>query len=81
LQAGDRDLDCIDFDYQEEPQAVYDEDPSDPYDLDPNGDGFARTSFPSREPGIVELPRTGTGHGVAAANDRRDRRATKRPRR
>ncbi len=46
-----RDLDCRDFTYQEEAQAVYDADPSDPFRLDGNGDGEACESLPRRSSG------------------------------
>jgi hypothetical protein len=59
------DLDCIDFDFQEEAQEVYDQDPSDPFNLDPNGDGFACSSLPSRSPQVVQVPRTGIGSSAA----------------
>lgn len=55
------DFDCIDFDFQEEAQAVFAEDPSDPYNLDPNGDGFACSSLPSSGPRISRVPSTGVG--------------------
>src|SRR4051812_4477824 len=47
-QQGD-DLDCEDFDTQEEAQAVLDEDPADPNNLDPNKDGVACALLPSAE--------------------------------
>ncbi|MGI9252133.1 MAG: hypothetical protein ACR2J8_00160 [Thermomicrobiales bacterium] len=58
------DIDCIDFTYQEEAQAVYLEDPTDPYNLDPNGDGFACSSLPSKDPRVSAVPATGTGPDV-----------------
>ncbi len=60
------DLDCIDFMFQEEAQAIFDQDPSDPFNLDPNDDGFACSSLPLANPQtvqVVQVPRTGTGHG------------------
>jgi hypothetical protein len=57
----EEDLDCVDFDTQEEAQAVYDDDPSDPFNLDPNGDGFACSSLPSAEPVVSQVPSTGVG--------------------
>jgi hypothetical protein len=42
------DLDCIDFAFQDDAQAVYDRIPGDPYNLDPSGDGVACSSLPSR---------------------------------
>lgn len=57
------DLDCIDFEFQEEAQAELDADPSDPYNLDPSADGFACSELPS-EDGTVRvttMPTTGTG--------------------
>jgi Excalibur calcium-binding domain len=47
-QGGD--LDCADFQFQEDAQVVYDQDPSDPNGLDGDGDGVA----------CEELPRRGT---------------------
>jgi hypothetical protein len=55
------DIDCIDFEFQEEAQVVYDEDPADPFNLDPNGDGFACSSLPLQTPVVTQVPRTGTG--------------------
>src|SRR5215207_6386158 len=43
------DLDCADFQTQEEAQAVLDEDPADPNNLDPNQDGIACALIPSAE--------------------------------
>jgi hypothetical protein len=45
---AERDIDCEDFTFQEEAQAVYDRTPGDPYNLDPSGDGFACSSLPFR---------------------------------
>jgi hypothetical protein len=56
-----QDIDCIDFDFQEEAQSVYDQDPTDPYNLDPNGDGFACSSLPSVNASVIQVPRTGAG--------------------
>ncbi len=47
LAQQDNDLDCEDFDTQEDAQAVLDEDPSDPNNLDPNADGIACALLPS----------------------------------
>ncbi len=61
---GTEDLDCVDFDFQEEAQAVLDEDSTDPYNLDPNGDGFACSSLPSESGDTVNvtvMPQTGSG--------------------
>jgi hypothetical protein len=55
------DFDCVDFEFQEEAQEVYDQDPSDPYNLDPNGDGFACSSLPSSGPKVSRVPSTGVG--------------------
>jgi hypothetical protein len=55
------DFDCVDFDFQEEAQKVYDQDPSDPYNLDPSGDGVACSSLPSSSPLVSQMPRTGIG--------------------
>src|SRR5215217_4254036 len=43
------DLDCEDFETQEEAQAVLDEDPADPNNLDPNQDGVACALLPSAD--------------------------------
>ena len=64
---GEEDLDCIDFEFQEDAQQVFNTDPADPFNLDPNGDGFACSSLPSREPRISQVPRTGAGGATAAA--------------
>jgi hypothetical protein len=55
------DFDCVDFEFQEEAQLVYDEDRTDPYNLDPSGDGIACSSLPSSDPRISQVPRTGSG--------------------
>ena len=55
------DFDCVDFEFQEEAQQVYEEDRSDPYNLDPSGDGIACSSLPSTDPRISQVPRTGVG--------------------
>lgn len=61
VEVGKEDLDCIDFEFQEDAQEIYNRDPSDPFNLDPNADGFACSSLPSRDPSILQVPRTGTG--------------------
>src|SRR5829696_7879766 len=43
------DLDCEDFETQEEAQATLDQDPADPNNLDPNHDGIACALLPSAE--------------------------------
>jgi hypothetical protein len=58
------DIDCVDFEFQEEAQLVYDQDPSDPYNLDPNGDGFACSSLPISGASVQQVPRTGAGVAV-----------------
>jgi hypothetical protein len=55
------DFDCVDFEFQEEAQKVYDQDRSDPYNLDPSGDGIACSSLPSSDPRVLQVPRTGIG--------------------
>jgi len=55
------DFDCVDFEFQEEAQEVYDQDRSDPYNLDPSGDGEACSSLPLSNPRISQVPRTGSG--------------------
>jgi len=60
---GKEDLDCIDFQFQEDAQeAPYNCDPSDPFNLDPNADGSACPS----------PPLTRSTH-IAGAADRRRR--------
>ncbi|MFT4040081.1 MAG: excalibur calcium-binding domain-containing protein [Thermomicrobiales bacterium] len=61
VQAGKEDLDCIDFQFQEDAQEIFNRDTSDPFNLDPNGDGFACSSLPLRDPQISQVPRTGSG--------------------
>src|SRR5688572_10586667 len=61
----EEDFDCVDFEFQEEAQEVYDEDRSDPYNLDPSGDGVACSSLPSSNPRISQVPRTGIGTSSA----------------
>jgi hypothetical protein len=60
------DLDCIDFQFQEDAQLVLDLDPSDPYNLDPNHDGIACSSLPHRA-AVVTLPATGAGPAASRA--------------
>jgi hypothetical protein len=55
------DFDCVDFEFQEDAQEVYDRDRADPYNLDPSGDGLACSSLPSSSPLVSRVPRTGTG--------------------
>src|SRR5918993_2639394 len=50
------DFDCVDFEFQEDAQEVYDEDRTDPYNLDPSGDGVACSSLPSLSPRVVQVP-------------------------
>lgn len=62
------DVDCIDFDTQEEAQAVYDATAGDPNNLDPSNDGFACSELPS-EDGTVRvssIPNTGTGGATSS---------------
>jgi micrococcal nuclease len=40
-ESGTENLDCADFETQEEAQEIFDEDPSDPHYLDGDGDGVA----------------------------------------
>ena len=58
------DLDCVQFAYQEDAQAILDQDRRDPHNLDPSGDGFACTSLPYRVE-VTRLPSTGTGSMAA----------------
>ncbi len=45
--AGAKDLNCSDFTYQHEAQAVLDQDPSDPNGLDADGNGIVCESLPT----------------------------------
>ena len=44
-----RDVNCVDFTYQEDAQVIFDRIAGDPYNLDPSGDGLACSSLPSRQ--------------------------------
>lgn len=48
--AVDGDLNCSDFEFQEDAQDVFDDDPSDPNDLDRDDNGVACQSLPPRPP-------------------------------
>lgn len=50
------DVDCSDFDTQEEAQAVLDADPTDPYGLDRDGDGLACETLPTPTPTPTVTP-------------------------
>jgi hypothetical protein len=63
------DFDCIDFEFQEEAQEVYNQDRSDPHNLDPSGDGLACSSLPSSDPRILQVPRTGSGTVIGFATE------------
>lgn len=67
VTVGKEDLDCIDFEFQEDAQEIYNRDPSDPFNLDPNADGFACSSLSSGEPRISQVPRTGSGDTAGMA--------------
>lgn len=47
MAVAQEDLNCEDFDTQEEAQAEYDSDPSDPHGLDADNDGIACEDLPS----------------------------------
>lgn len=49
--AAQNTLNCDDFEFQEDAQAVLDRDPSDPHNLDSDDDGIACESLPSRGDG------------------------------
>ena len=55
-------MNCDDFTYQEEAQAVLDADPTDPNNLDDDDDGLACEDLPSRA-GSPALPATATPLG------------------
>jgi len=63
------DIDCIDFQFQEEAQAVLDDDASDPYNLDPSADGYACSELPSRSGNVrvTTVPTTGVGDALSHA--------------
>lgn len=68
--APSEDIDCIDFEFQEDAQDVLDEDASDPYNLDPSADGFACSELPSQSGGtirVTSVPTTGVGEALAHA--------------
>ena len=55
--AEEQDLNCDDFDFREDAQAVYDADPSDPHELDGNdNDGRACEGRPTRGPTTGKVP-------------------------
>jgi hypothetical protein len=58
------DLDCADFTYQEEAQAIFDQDPSDPNNLDADNDGIACESLtrPPRPEGTTPEPAPPANH-------------------
>jgi micrococcal nuclease len=58
LPATGRDLDCNDFEYQEDAQAVLEADPSDPHRLDGDRDGIACEARPRRTTPAVSPPVT-----------------------
>lgn len=82
----DADLDCEDFETQEEAQAVLDEDPADPNNLDPNADGIACALLPSavdvdpaaREDAAVATEQD-TGDETQTREERRAARQAERP--
>ena len=63
------DIDCSDFQFQEEAQAVFDQDPSDPYGLDDGGTaGVACEGLPSiATTGPAAAPETSPPPAAAAA--------------
>src|SRR5215207_11732599 len=74
------DLDCADFQTQEEAQAVLDEDPADPNNLDPNQDGIACALLPSAEAGaaVSADDATATQESDTSNQTQEERRAAKR---
>src|SRR5690349_529314 len=64
--AAQQDLDCADFAFQEDAQAVLIADPSDPHGLDPDHDGIACEALPSRVVGITSAA-TGDGWWATTA--------------
>jgi hypothetical protein len=48
IAPAQQDLDCADFQFQEDAQAVLDQDPSDPNNLDADHDGVACEELPHR---------------------------------
>lgn len=74
----DADLDCEDFETQEEAQAVLDEDLADPNNLDPNADGIACALLPSA---ADSDPAARNGAAVEAEQDATDETQTREERR
>lgn len=70
-QTGD--LNCRDFTYQEEAQAVYDADESDPNELDGNDDGIACESLPHRPAQQPTSTTTTTAIPTTPASTSRDK--------
>ena len=68
-----RDIDCGDFPYQEDAQAVLAADPTDPDNLDSNHDGVACETRPHR-------PAAGMSADETTSRRRRRRRPQRRPR-
>jgi hypothetical protein len=65
VPAIEDDIDCEDFEFQEDAQVLYDLIVGDPHNLDPSGDGFACSLLPSRgNPPIV--PGQPTSRSAAA---------------
>lgn len=84
-QEAEDDLDCEDFETQEEAQATLEEDPADPNNLDPNGDGIACALLPSasdsdpspRDAGDVDAEQDADG-GNQTREERRQARQQER---
>jgi hypothetical protein len=85
LAQEESDLDCEDFETQEDAQATLDEDPSDPNNLDPNLDGIACALLPSasdldpapRDDADVEVEQD-AGDGNQSREERRAARQAER---
>src|SRR3954470_22657740 len=78
------DLDCEDFNTQEEAQAVLDQDPADPNNLDPNRDGIACALLPSAngqtsDPGDDPAATANAEAGTQTPEERRAARRAARP--
>jgi len=67
------DMDCVDFTYQEEAQAVLDADPNDPFNLDPNYDGIACALLPSQSAAQPVEPTAAPDQGGGKKDKKKNR--------
>ncbi len=62
-----QDLDCDDFQYQEDAQRVLEQDRSDPHRLDQNNDGIACEDLPRRTAAVAPAPQPAPAPAPARA--------------